>query len=80
MTRRLAPEEIREWTGPLRSDWDSQARVRLKAPVPPERWPYGPPDHHETHCNLHRNKASRNGLFCDCLASVADDDDYGAAP
>lgn len=35
-------------------------------PIPPERWPYGPPEVHEDSCHLHEN-----GRFCDCAASDA---------
>lgn len=44
----------------------------LVAPVPPERWPYGPPSHHEDCCRLHDR-----GLYCDCKASDASDAEYG---
>lgn len=60
------------WTGPLASDLTPGNTLR--EPVPPERWPYGPPDFHETCCILHRR-----GLFCDCKASAADDDQWGAS-
>jgi hypothetical protein len=59
------------WTGPLESDLRPNG-YELVAPVPPERWPYGPPDHHEVCCVLHTG-----GLFCDCKASAADDDAWG---
>lgn len=61
-----------EWTGPRDEDWESGANTRLVAPVPPERWPYGPPPFHQEGCGLHAD-----GLFCDCAASCADDDDWG---
>lgn len=54
------------WTGPLDSDLEPSGN--LKAPVPPERWPYGPPRDHDGCCSLHEG-----GLFCDCGASAADD-------
>lgn len=40
----------------------------------PVHWPYGPSDHHQDCCNLHRT----NGVgFCDCLASDASDREWG---
>lgn len=60
------------WTGPLSSDLAADGST-LRAPVPPARWPYGPPDHHETCCRLHDG-----GLFCDCKASDASDEMFGA--
>lgn len=58
------------WTGPRDSDWSTPARERLRAPVPADRWPYGPPDEHQEGCILHEG-----GLFCDCAASAADSED-----
>lgn len=52
------------WTGPRDDDWENGSQMKLKAPVPPERWPYGPPTAHEDICTLHEG-----GLFCDCAAS-----------
>jgi hypothetical protein len=49
----------------------------LLARVPPERWPYGPPDAHETGCNLFPHPGNEGGLFCDCAASAADDVENG---
>lgn len=60
------------WTGPQPEDWDGPGRVRLRAPVPGNRWPYGPPPYHQSCCGLHAG-----GLFCDCLASAADDEEWG---
>jgi len=62
------------WTGPHESDL-KPGGSELRQPVPPERWPYGPPDYHETCCRLHKQ-----GLFCDCKASDASDTEYGDAP
>lgn len=59
------------WTGPRDGEIDNLGRLR--APVPPERWPYGPPDLHEDDCRL-----QRGGLWCDCAASDASDDECGA--
>lgn len=59
------------WTGPRESDLAAD-RVSLLRPVPPDRWPYGPPDFHEACCILHED-----GLFCDCKASDASDDAWG---
>jgi len=61
------------WTGPLDSD---MATDELIAPVPPERWPFGPPEAHESCCRLHDG-----GLWCDCKASSSADEDldYGVS-
>lgn len=59
------------WTGPRDEDLDASG-IKLRHPVPPERWPYGKPEHHETCCKLHTG-----GLFCDCKASDNSDDEYG---
>lgn len=59
------------WTGPRAADLRPNG-YELVAPVPPERWPYGPPSHHEAGCSLHRE-----GLFCDCAASDASDEEWG---
>jgi hypothetical protein len=56
------------WTGPLEDDWEVR-RDRLRHPVPPERWPFGPPEAHEDVCLLHEG-----GLYCDCAASDASAD------
>ena len=53
------------WTGPNEDEIDSHYKL-LKV-VPPERWPWGPPDAHEDACLLHSG-----GLFCDCTASEHD--------
>lgn len=58
----------KRWTGPLPSDLQAGRGATLKEPVPPERWPYGPPEYHGVGCILHRG-----GLFCDCLASAEDE-------
>ncbi len=58
------------WTGPVDGDYANAMQTELKAPVPPERWPYGPPDAHEDCCLLHCA-----GLYCDCLASDASTED-----
>lgn len=58
------------WTGPEEGDREPDG-VTLKRPVPGERWPYGPPEAHEDCCGLHAG-----GLFCDCQASAADEDDW----
>jgi hypothetical protein len=36
------------------------------------QWPYGPPDHHEECCLLHKG-----GGYCDCKASDASDSEFG---
>ena len=56
------------WIGPREGEID--AIGRLRAPVPPERWPYGPPEAHEDDCHL-----QRGGLWCDCGASDASTED-----
>ena len=45
------------WTG---SKLDSYE----EGPIPPEPWPYGPPDAHEDACSLFFGS-----VFCDCQAS-----------
>lgn len=57
------------WTGPYEGEIDRNGR--LKAPVPPERWPYGPPDLHEVCCILRKG-----GLFCDCKASSCAEENW----
>lgn len=59
---------MKRWTGPRETDLDSDG-VTLLRPVPPERWPFGPPEEHDRCCILHEG-----GLYCDCGASAADDD------
>lgn len=77
--RRIEERALRQaearWTGPRDGDWSSIASGSLRAPVPPERWPYGPPSHHQRACSLFGR-----GLFCDCRASDASDVDHGATP
>lgn len=62
------------WTGPLEADMGGD---ELISPVPPERWPYGPPAAHEGCCRL-----NGYGLWCDCKASSAarEDQDFGISP
>jgi hypothetical protein len=60
------------WTGPRDADL-TEGQTLLVHPVPPERWPYGPPEEHQAGCNLHRD-----GLFCDCVASSNEDDEPDA--
>lgn len=60
------------WTGPNDEDYGFPQAYELKAPVPGERWPYGPPESHDDACNL-----QTGGLFCDCFASDASDDPFG---
>lgn len=55
------------WTGPLDTDLEADGHT-LKAPVPPERWPFCHPFDHDDCCNLRSG-----GLFCDCAASAADE-------
>lgn len=61
-----------EWTGPHRTDCQPGTKDQLLVPVPGERWPYGPPTHHQQACALHHG-----GLFCDCAASDASDTEWG---
>jgi len=35
-----------------------------EGPIPPERWPYGPPEAHQRCCMLFLG-----GTYCDCEAS-----------
>jgi len=60
----------KRWTGPYEGEIDNLGRLR--ALVPPERWPYGTPDLHEDDCGL-----KRGGLWCDCAASEASNYEYG---
>ncbi len=69
------PLPPRYWTGPTDDDLTTPGGSRLRAPVPPERWPYGPPEFHEDCCKLFG--AFGPGLFCDCKASDASDDEWG---
>lgn len=56
-----------------RSPADAPDPEEMEA-LPPERWPYGPPDHHEACCLLHSGARE-----CDCAASSEhqDDTDFG---
>lgn len=60
------------WTGPLEGDTTEPRGEVLVRPVPPERWPYGPPAFHEDCCHLREG-----GLYCDCKASDNSDTEYG---
>jgi len=64
-----------DWFGPLPSDLCDGPGVRLKHPVPAERWPFGSPLLHEGACLLRER-----GLYCDCRASAADEPDWGYSP
>lgn len=59
------------WTGPRATDYAADG-VSLRRVVPTNRWPFGPPSFHEACCKLHVG-----GLFCDCKASDASDEEYG---
>jgi len=72
ISRRRAASFEQRWHGPLETDFKNGLDGELIAPVPPDRWPYGPPDAHETCCKLFRD-----GLYCDCVASAADDQEFG---
>jgi hypothetical protein len=63
------------WTGPNPNEVAPSGM--LFGRVPGERWPYGPPSAHEGCCNLFPHRGSPGGLFCDCVASAADDIEYG---
>lgn len=68
-------QRVRErlaWTGPREGDLDKSGD-RLIQPVPPARWPYGPPTAHEECCFLHEG-----GIYCDCEASDAEDEGDGS--
>jgi hypothetical protein len=67
-----------DWTGPHASDLKIDG-LTLIGPVPVERWPHGPPDMHQDGCKLMRmyDKDRVGNLYCDCLASAADDNEYG---
>lgn len=61
------------WTGPAEGEMTPDGTKLLQS-VPPERWPYGPPSHHERACVLFENK-----LYCDCKASDSSDTEHGTA-
>jgi hypothetical protein len=67
---RLQQINMTRWTGPREDEID--ALGRLYVPVPPERWPYGPPSSHEASCLLYRGSR-----YCDCAASDASSLLYG---
>lgn len=77
-----ALELTMRWTGPRARDLKPDG-VTLRWSVPAERWPYGPPSHHQECCSLFPRSskdargAQPGGQFCDCAASAADDDEYG---
>ncbi len=56
------------WTGPHASDWADSSETVLRAPVPPERFPFCWPEEHEICCTLRGG-----GLYCDCSASAVDE-------
>lgn len=62
---RPSPPDLR-WTGPLPEDWEPGGGLRLRLPVPEERWPFGPAEDHGPGCALREG-----GTFCDCCGSVA---------
>lgn len=64
--------QLLRWTGPNDEDFLNGKDGSLRAPIPPERWPYGPPEEHEQGCSLHTG-----GLWCDCKASASDDTSHG---
>ena len=53
------------WTGPRPDETDAMGRLRCT--VPPDRWPYGPPDLHDSECKLHGHNGA--GSYCNCNAS-----------
>jgi hypothetical protein len=66
------PVDWTNWTGPRDDDLlaDGLTVRPSKVPLPPERWPYGPPSFHEACCSLFGVPAlNRCGFFCDCKAS-----------
>jgi len=64
-----------KWTGPRGGE--TAPSGMLYGRVPGDRWPYGPPPFHEPACNLFPHRGSPGGLFCDCMASAADDVAHG---
>ena len=77
-TGRCRGDRALSWIGPREGDLKPDG-ASLRGPVPPERWPYGPPSAHEDCCRLHavHNAHRSDGLYCDCAASAADDLNYG---
>lgn len=70
--------KVVDWTGPNEDELTSDGSLVRR--VPAWRWPYGPPHAHEPSCNMFSEGRLRGGLYCDCEASAADDDEYGVAP
>ncbi|KKT22376.1 MAG: hypothetical protein UW08_C0010G0007 [Parcubacteria group bacterium GW2011_GWB1_43_8b] len=55
---KIRTELIGRWTGPIdRKNYNEGS-------VPPEEWPYGPPDLHQKACALFGGH-----IYCDCEAS-----------
>lgn len=69
---RCGVSDFDNWTGPLPDDTTDVDGDVLRIPVPPERWPHGPPSFHQEGCSLFDG-----GLFCDCPASDESDLDWG---
>lgn len=67
----MSAAEIGRWTG-SHDDGTGQDIAAREVPLPPERWPYGPPDAHQSCCLLYEG-----GRYCDCAASAADDLEWG---
>lgn len=57
------------WTGPQDGDVDAFDEA-IDPPLPPERWPYGPPEFHQSCCRLFGD-----GKLCDCAASSSNEED-----
>jgi hypothetical protein len=52
------------WTGPDEGELNDALEWVGQLPIPPHKWPYGPPDVHDSCCTL-----AEGGRFCDCEAS-----------
>jgi len=62
------------WKGPDLAEVNSAIEWIGPLPIPPEKWPYGPPDHHQECCTL-----VCGGRFCDCEVSDSDDCEFGVS-
>ena len=60
------PRDESDWIGWTGSQLDSYQ----KGPIPPNKWPYGPPSAHQDCCLLFSG-----ATYCDCDASAATGED-----
>jgi len=62
--KEVRTELIGRWRGP------TEGKDYSNDPVPPEEWPYGPPEIHQDICLLFEGKD-----YCDCEASDTSTED-----